>query len=167
MHSHLNFFVLGCLRVQELCWLVAQRHLVTNNPVLFIKLSARNPKIDWHLNSPIRGVGLQTIWHQILITYSQQQNYSEREELSIRELTVCLQNLICSCSCSASVGYQGYQQFVNLAPGCWHMGTVAHEIGTWVGKRVGGGGMVAQVSSSLRASKPITAKAYYISGGLR
>lgn len=47
------------------------------------------------------------------------------------------------------------------------MGTVAHEIGTWVGKRVGGGGMVAQVSSSLRASKPITARAYYISGGLR
>lgn len=40
------------------------------------------------------------------------------------------------------------------------MGTVAHEIGTWVGKRVGGG-MVAQVSSSLRASKPITARAYY------
>lgn len=81
---------------------------------------------------------------------------------------MCLHNLICSCSCSASVGYQGYQQFVNLAPGCWHMGTVAHEIGTWVGKRVeGGGGMVAQVSSSLRASKPITARAYYISGGLR
>lgn len=79
---------------------------------------------------------------------------------------MCLQNLICSCSCSA-VGYQGYQQFVNLVPGCWHMGTVAHEIGTWVGKRVGGGGMVAQVSSSLRASKPITARAYYISGGLR
>ena len=50
------------------------------------------------------------------------------------------------------MGYQGYQQFVNLAPGCWHMGTVVHEIGTWVGKRVGGGGgMVAQVSSSLRA----------------
>ena len=80
---------------------------------------------------------------------------------------MCLQNLICSCSCSASVGYQGYQQFVNLAPGCWHMGTVAHEIGTWVVKGWGGGGMVAQVSSSLRASKPITAKAYYISGGLR
>ena len=65
------------------------------------------------------------------------------------------------------MGYQGYQQFVNLAPGCWRMGTVAHEIGTWVGKRVGGGGMVVQVSSSLRASKPITARAYYISGGLR
>lgn len=43
------------------------------------------------------------------------------------------------------------------------MGTVAHEIGTWVGKRVGwgGGGMVAQVSSNLQASKPITARAYY------
>lgn len=53
---------------------------------------------------------------------------------------MCLHNLICSCSCSASVGYQGYQQFVNLAPGCWHMGTVAHEIGTWFGKRVEGGG---------------------------
>ncbi|XP_027042927.1 zinc metalloproteinase nas-4-like [Pocillopora damicornis] len=35
--------------------------------------------------------------------------------------------------CSASVGYQGYQQFVNLAPGCWHMGTVAHEIGHALG----------------------------------
>ena len=32
-------------------------------------------------------------------------------------------------SCSADVGYQGRQQYVNLATGCWHMGTVAHEIG--------------------------------------
>ncbi|XP_078357450.1 zinc metalloproteinase nas-4-like [Oculina patagonica] len=35
--------------------------------------------------------------------------------------------------CSATVGYQGSQQFVNLAPGCWHMGTVAHEIGHALG----------------------------------
>ncbi|KAM7449676.1 hypothetical protein ABFA07_002352 [Porites harrisoni] len=35
--------------------------------------------------------------------------------------------------CSADVGYQGRQQYVNLATGCWHMGTVAHEIGHALG----------------------------------
>ncbi|KAJ7394077.1 hypothetical protein OS493_003751 [Desmophyllum pertusum] len=35
--------------------------------------------------------------------------------------------------CSATVGYQGYQQYISLAPGCWHMGTVAHEIGHALG----------------------------------